>query len=76
MKLTDAQRRALAAMPLKVTMWGGKPWTSLPKGVRYSSMESLRRRALCEVRHHPHSREIWNVTDAGRRALAEAKEGE
>ena len=71
MKLTEAQTRTLIAMPIKLTMWGGKPWTNLPKGVRYSSMRSLKWRGLCDVHYHPYSRETWVLTDAGRRALAE-----
>jgi hypothetical protein len=70
-KLSEAQKRALSLLPIKVTMWGGKPFTSLPRGVRsVSTLESLRRRGLCTSKFAGNE-DIWTITDLGRAALTE-----
>lgn len=74
MKLTEAQLRALGLLPITVTMWGGKPFTSLPQGVRsVSTLEALRRRGLCKSQHVV-TRDVWTITPAIRAALEGGKD--
>jgi hypothetical protein len=69
MKLTEAQRRALSLLPITVTMWGGKPFTSLPRGIRsVSTLHALCVRGLCKSKFSG-TRDTWEITPAGRRAL-------
>lgn len=73
--LTEAQMRALKALPVTITMWGGRPFSGMPEGVHSTAtLDALRRRKLVTfridgARHH------WSITDPGRTALKE-QEGE
>lgn len=73
MKLTEAQKAALAAMPFTVIMWGGKPFSGMPKGVRQSTLSVLLRQKLANVGYNG-TRESWDITPAGRATLKEAQE--
>lgn len=68
-KLTEAQRKALAALPVEITMWGGKPFAGMPQGIRNrSTLWSLNRAGLANINYRG-STEIWRITTAGRAAL-------
>lgn len=74
-KLTEAQRRALEAMPCSITMWGGKPFSGIPEGIRNrSTLWALHKLNLIAITFQG-SREHWRITDAGREALAKAEDG-
>ncbi len=75
MKLTEPMRRALSILPISVTMWGGKPLTGLPRGIRsVSTLEALRAKGLCTSKTAGFCN-VWTLTDAGRRALEQSQEG-
>jgi len=74
MKLTKTQITALAALPARITMWGGKPFSGMPKGIwSRSTLAALSSRGLAHVSYHG-STEEWRLTEAGRAALKEMGE--
>jgi hypothetical protein len=76
MKLTEPMRRALSILPITVTMWGGKPFTSLPRGIRsVSTLEALRAKGLCTSKIAGF-RTVWTLTGSGSRALSDIQERE
>lgn len=71
MKLTEAQTTALGKLPCSITMWGGKPWAGMPKGIRnLSTLWALHKLGLAAITYQG-TTETWRITDAGRRALQE-----
>ena len=70
-KLNKAQIEALKVLPVTITMWGGRPFAGMPKGV--SRMPTLY--ALLANGHAKRSfngrAEYWFITPAGRQALQE-----
>jgi len=72
---TEAQLKALEAMPFRITMWGGKPFAGMPNGVKsIATLRALRSKGLASVRYSG-TAEHWDITDAGRAALASHKTG-
>lgn len=72
-KITDAQRRALAAMPFSYSVWGDRLITSLPKGVRTTAtLFALQRLGLASVSYDIAARN-WRATEAGRKMLEETE---
>lgn len=70
-KLTKAQLTALAALPATITMWGCKPLSSMPAGIRTrNTLFALLDRKLvtCQV---DRAHETWEITPAGRLALSQ-----
>lgn len=68
--LTEAQRRALKAMPFSFATWGGKLQTRLPDGVTRPTLRILQKNGLAATER---DRAVWkwSITDAGRAALAQ-----
>lgn len=74
-KLTEAQKRTLAALPVEITMWGGKPFAGMPSGIRNrSTLWALHRAGLAAI-NYKGTTEIWRSTEAGRAALSRHGEG-
>jgi hypothetical protein len=74
--LTEAQIRALRAMPLYVTYWGGNPVTHLPPGVRsVATIDALVRQDLVVFARCKYPIYQYSLTEKGRAALADL-EGE
>ena len=72
-KITDAQRRALAAMPFSYSKWGDKLMTSLPDGVyTTATLFALMRMGLASV-GYDRAIGYWRATDAGRKMLEETE---
>lgn len=68
-KLTEAQRRALGALPCTITTWGGKPFGQMPEGIRNrSTLWAIHKLGLVTITYHG-AKENWRITDAGRAAL-------
>lgn len=68
-KLTEAQRRALEAMPLEYTTWGPDLFGPLPEGVKSrATLEALQRRGFA-THTVGAMQNIWHITPAGRAAL-------
>ena len=75
-KLTEAQRRALEAMPLEYSTWGTELFGPLPDGVRSrATLEALQRRGYA-AHTAGAMQNVWHITDAGRAALSEAQKEE
>lgn len=69
MKLSEAQRRALEAMPIEYMEWGLDLFTPLPDGVKSRSvLRALERKGLAACIYGAMAR-TWNITEAGRSAL-------
>lgn len=66
--LTEAQYRALKAMPFSFATWGGELKTPLPEGVTRQTLRILRRKGLA-VSERDWAVWEWSITDAGREAL-------
>lgn len=68
-RLTEAQRRALEAMPFSYMTWGGKLATRLPEGIRSRTvLENLRSAGLATCKRNAGTT-TWDRTPAGRLAL-------
>ena len=72
-KLTEAQVATLAALPVEIIMWGGKPFAGMPAGIRNrSTLWALYRRGLAVINYRG-STEIWRPSESGHAALARAR---
>lgn len=73
--LTDAQRRALEAMPLEYMEWRFDLFGTLPDGVKSrATLHCLERNGLAQCEYGDMIRR-WTTTPAGRQAL-EARDAE
>lgn len=65
MKLSDAQFRALETLPVEIAMWGGKPHSSMPAGVRSrATLWSLYKMGLAALNVNG-LHEKWSATKHG-----------
>lgn len=70
-KLTEAQERALRAMPVTIVMWGGKPFSGMPQGIKSrATLNALWDRDLIAVKYFG-NQQNWSITPAGRALLAQ-----
>lgn len=68
--ISDAQMAALKVLPCSITMWGGKPFSGLPNGIRTrATLFALNRAGLAKV-DFAGTTENWAITEAGRAALS------
>lgn len=74
MALSEAQRRALKALPVSITTWGGKPFAGMPSGIRNrGTLWSLQKQGLVGITYLG-TQENWRITPAGRAALEKDSE--
>ena len=73
MKLTKAQMRALALLPVTIPTWGGTVFGRMPEGINSrTTLFALRKSGLASV-HYEGLREKWSISPAGRLALEKSK---
>ena len=69
--LTEAQVRALKALPCEITTWGGRPFGGMPEGVRSTSTLYALYKSGLALMEYGGLRQKWSITDAGILALKE-----
>jgi hypothetical protein len=63
--VSESQKKALSSLPVTIVMWGGRPHSGMPDGVRSrTTLHSLGRKGLARVTYAG-SREIWTITPLG-----------